>query len=423
VKSLPGPRRHVVQALLVTAGLALAAAGCGSSNDTSSDSGGSGSASTPAAASASTVKVGVITDLTGPTASTQVPYNDGVKAYFDSYNKALKSGQHKIDASYADDKFDTALGLAAYKKAVSDGDVATIGPNSSATQPAVVKLGMTVPLISGVSTTITDQKFLWNLLPKFTDQAAIMVNYAKQKSSGPLNAAALILDVPSGQAFAAALKTETEKAGGKYLGTVAIDPADAGGDWRSQAQKLAELKPNFVGFLGSAADPQTFLPAFNNAGLSDVTVGAVTPESLYKENWTKVPKSLGSKFFTISSITPADAAGAAAPAIIAAATTAGKPEDANNVYFVQGYVAAKLTADAINKTGASPTADTVNTAIAGMNNYDSGGLNPPLCFGPDDHYGTASARPLYFDLSTQKFTVAGDFADWAKFVNSPDGTC
>jgi ABC-type branched-subunit amino acid transport system substrate-binding protein len=409
-------RRLKLFPLLLVVGVVAA---CGGSDDGSESGGGASSGG-----KASTVKVTAINDLSGPTASTQVPYNEGIKAGFEAYNKALADGQHQIEASFVDDKFDPAQALAAYKKATSDGSVLTIGPNSSAAQPALVKQGLTIPVISGVSTTITDDKMLWNLLPKFTDQAAVMANYAKTKLGGEsFKAAALVYDVPSGIEFAKALKSEVEALGGEYLGDVVIAPAEAAGTWRSQAQKLAELKPDFVGFLGSAADPQTFLPAMNNAGLSNVIVGGVTPALLYKENWTKTPKNLAEKFFGTSSISPADVPTEGSAKVEAAAQAAGKPEYANNLYFVQGYVAAQLAAKAINDAGADPTPESVNEAMGKITDYTTGDLNPPLCFGPDDHYGTGASRPLSLDLATQKFVADGEFSDYTGFVKSTDGGC
>ena len=71
--------------------------------------------------------------------------------------------------------------------------MAMIGPNGSAQQPAIVKQGLTLPLVSGLSSTILDNSFIWNTLPTFApDQASIMVNYAKSKSTEPKNAVCFV---------------------------------------------------------------------------------------------------------------------------------------------------------------------------------------------------------------------------------------
>lgn len=402
--------------VLVGAVVAAIAAGCGSSSSPSSSSSSSGSASSGGSGKASTAKLTVISDLTGPTASTQVPYTDGVRAAFAQYNKALSGSDHPISATYADDKFDPTLALTDYKTAVQGGSVLTIGSNSSAAQPAMIKLGLSVPVISGISTTITNNPYLWNLLPQFTYQAGVMAGYAKTKVQGPLKAAALVYSVPSGLQFATALKKYVTQDGGTYLGTVQIDPTAAAGNWSAQAQALAQLKPNFVGFLGSAADPQTFLPAMYNAGLTNTVVGGVTPALLYKANWTKTPKSLAANYFGTSSISPSDVPVPGASQVAAAAQAAGNPSESDNLYFVQGYVAAQIAIKAINTAGTKPTPQSVNAAIGKLGTFQTGGLNPPLCLGSPVHFGTNLSRPLYLNLQTDKFVAVGSFAQWATSI-------
>lgn len=398
---------------LMLAAVAMAAiAGCGSDDG---DSGGGDNG----ASSDETAKVMVVNDISGPTAETQVPYEAGSKAFFDKY--AEEGEGVKIEVTYEDDQYDAAQALNLYRQAESNGTVGVIGANASATAPALVQAGMTVPVISGVTSTILDADYLWNLLPTFTDQANIMLNYAIGKLDD-VKVAALYFDVPSGVEFADALEEAAKEAGVEFVGKVSIAAEEAAGDWRAQAQRLAELKPTFVGVLASAANPQTFLPAMANAGLDDVMVGAVTPLGLYADNWLSVPPKLGEQFFAISSISPADIETAGSAEIVEAAKATGKPEYANNLYFVQGWVAAKLMAEAINNAE-ELTPEGVNAALAQIQDFDSGGLNPPICFGDDDHYGTGMARPIRVNLDTKKFEAIGEFEDYQQYVKTPNGTC
>ena len=402
---------------LVVAVVAAIAAGCGSASSSSSSTSKSGGGSSAAASGkASTVKVTVIGDLTGPTASTQVPYVDGVRAALGQYNKALSGSDHPISATYNDDKYNPTTDVTDWKAAVEGGSVLMIGPNQSESQPAMIKLGLKTPLLSGITTTITNNAYLWNLLPQFTYQAGVMAAYAKTKVQGPLKAAALVYSVPSGLQFAAALQKYVTQDGGTYLGTVKIDPADAAGNWSAQAQALAQLKPNFVGFLGSGADPQTFLPAMNNAGLTNTVVGGVTPALLYKATWTKTPKGLAENYFGASSISPSDIPVPGASQVASAAQAAGNPSESDNLYFVQGYVATQVAIKAINTAGANPTAQSVNAAIGKLGTFLTGGLNPPLCLGSSVHNGTNLSRPLYVNLDTGKYVAVGSFAQWASKI-------
>ncbi|HVV91683.1 MAG TPA: ABC transporter substrate-binding protein [Solirubrobacterales bacterium] len=423
MRQIRGSRFLIIASLFVVAGLVLAACGGGSSSSSSSESGSAGEGGeSSSSGSGSTVKVTSIADETGPTASTQVPYVAGLKGGFEVYNSELSGSQHKIEVEYNDDKYETAPGLAAYKKAESDGSLVSIGPNASDTQPAIVKAGMEIPLVSALTTTLLEEPMIWNTLPTFADQAKIMVNAAAKNQKGAkLKVAGLYYEVASGVEFNEALQAATEEIGGEFVGGVPIALEEVTGTWRTQAQKLAELEPTFIGVLSSAGDPQVFLPAIANAGLENVEVGGVTPLGLYKENWTKVPKALGEKFFVTSSISPADFGTEGAAEVEEAAKSQGEPEYANNLYFVQGFVIAKLVAEAINNAGEEPTPEDVNTALSEINGFEAGGLNPPLCFSKTDHYGTGLARPIKFNLKAQKFEPIGEFSEWEKYLSTPEG--
>jgi hypothetical protein len=82
-----------------------------------------------------------------------------------------------------------------------------------------------------------------------------------------------------------------------------------------------------------------------------------------------------------------------------------------------------VAAEAINNSGDDPSAETVNQALGELTAFETEGLNPTICFGADDHYGTGAARPMFFDLEAQKFAVEGEFDDWAEFVKTPGGSC
>ena len=77
------------------------------------------------------VKITVTTDASGPTVATQVPFREGVEAFFENYNANLSEGQHEIEVQYVDDKYDAAQGVASYRTAISNGSVALIGPAGS----------------------------------------------------------------------------------------------------------------------------------------------------------------------------------------------------------------------------------------------------------------------------------------------------
>jgi hypothetical protein len=84
-------------------------------------------------------------------------------------------------------------------------------------------------------------------------------------------------------------------------------------------------------------------------------------------------------------------------------------------------VTARLAAEAINMAGADPTPEQVNEQFSKIKNFETGGLNPPICFSKTDHYGTGLARPIRVDVKTGKFEPMGEFSEWEKYLKTPDG--
>ena len=87
------------------------------------------------------VSIGVIADLTGPTAAVQVPFTEGIKTQVEAINDAGGINGRKIKILDEDDKGEVPVGVAAYKKLVSQTPVVGIsGLNGSSIQEAALKL-------------------------------------------------------------------------------------------------------------------------------------------------------------------------------------------------------------------------------------------------------------------------------------------
>ena len=236
-----------------------------------------------------------------------------------------------------------------------------------------------------------------------------MIEYASSQVDEPLRVAGLVMDIPAGHQLAESLKKNTEANGGTYLGDVTIPIAEISGDWRAQAQKLAELKPNVIGALSAAANAQTFLPAIANAGLEDSFVGGITLMGADAQNWLVAPESL--HYFAISSTYVLDTVPEpdTATRIKDLAASASDSGAANNQNFVQGIVAANLVADAINATtGDEITAESVNEALASLGAWNAGGLSAPMCFGPGDTYGPTALWSVELNPKNSKFEIVGE---------------
>jgi len=111
--------------LLVAAGTALAA--CGSSGS----SGGSSAGSSPASSGSKTIKIGVVTDLTGVASSGFTTDVKGIQAYVNRINAAGGVNGYKIAYVVGDTTSTPTGALTAVQKLVQQDNVFAIVENSS----------------------------------------------------------------------------------------------------------------------------------------------------------------------------------------------------------------------------------------------------------------------------------------------------
>ena len=106
-------------ATIASTAAVVALAGCGSVNKTGADTGpdtASAACKSTAGITGDTVKLGVISDLSGPVAVGGVPFANGLRAYIDYANASLNSvGGHKVAVDVQDSQYDTQKALNEYR--------------------------------------------------------------------------------------------------------------------------------------------------------------------------------------------------------------------------------------------------------------------------------------------------------------------
>ncbi|MCW2524658.1 MAG: hypothetical protein JWO63_2993 [Frankiales bacterium] len=140
-------RKSVLVAAVAAVTLVTGLTACSSSKSSDSSGGGSGSTSS---ASGGTIKIGVLSDLTGPASSGFVTAEKGIKAYVNGVNAAGGINGQKISYVMGDTQSTAAGALTATQKMVQSDKVFAIVEVSSdayGAQPYLLKQG--IPMIGG----------------------------------------------------------------------------------------------------------------------------------------------------------------------------------------------------------------------------------------------------------------------------------
>ncbi len=398
--------------------LASGVAACGGGD--SGGGGGGGGASE--GVSKSQVDIGVIADLTGPTAVTQIPFTDGIKAKVNAANTKGGVNGRKIKLLMEDEKYDVATGLAAYKKLVSQTPaLGIIGLNNSSLQVAAIKqvARNDVPVFGAEATTkqaLTPfNKNFFAMQCSYADQADIAVPYMSKKIGNTKPKVATVgLDVESGYEWSDLIKSRVEDEGGTYLGNTALAPTASEAD--AQVQKIAAKKPDFIALHGSSNTTTIVLKSMAKFGVKVPVVTIFAAGGVAAFN--ALPKEVGDLVTTVNCYTPPTIEEAGTPQMLADAKAAGVEKSSTSTDFVNGYVVGEVLVKALEAAGKDPSRESFRKGLESLTDFDTGGLSENVTFGPKDHAGVQTVRPYSYDYASKKFVADGDYADYADEISN-----
>jgi len=400
-------RRICLAGCVVAALIGLSACG-GASGD--------GSSSGP-------IKVGMIVAKTGPYASSNVPFLDGVQTAVDHANANGAIGGRKLDLVVEDEKSDPKVGVIAYQKLVKrEKVVGLVGSlDSSDLQVALLPRleSDKVPSVGSFSTTKKAlkpfNKYFFALQPSYADQADVAIA-SQIKATGKPNArvASIILPITSGYEWESLVKERVAKAGGTYAGTVPIDPTATDAD--AQIQKIIKAKPDFIALHGSPTTAVVLLKSMAKFSYKVPVVGiyAVGPRSTYES----VPTEYGSLLHYVSAFTPHGVPAAGRDELEQAAKASGHADEVADANFVNGWVAGRTLVAGLRNAGKEVSRESLVQGLERLRQFDTGGLSPTVSFAPDRRAGIQVNRPYGFDYTKKAFVAVGRYDDYQDAISN-----
>jgi branched-chain amino acid transport system substrate-binding protein len=401
--------------------LAIGVAACGADNP--NEGGGSGGASAvKEGVTAKEVNIGLIADITGPTAATQVPFTEGIKTQVEAINKAGGVNGRTIKLLVEDEKYEVPTGLAAYKKLVSQTPaLGIIGLNNSSLQVAAIKQVATnkVPVFGAEATTKQAinpfNDYFFAMQCSYADQADVAVPYMVEKTgaSAP-KVATIALDVESGYEWGDLIKARVEKAGGQYLGHTALTPTATEAD--AQVQKVAKQNPDFIALHGSPNTSTIVLKSMQKFDVKVPMIGIFATGSPVA--YSAVPESVGNQFESVNCYTPSSIKAEATDEMLARAKEFGFEKSAASTDYVNGYVVGQVLIEALKAAGENPNRESFKKGLESLTDLSTGGLSENVTFGADDHVGIQTVRPYSYDYATKTYKAVGEYTDYADDISN-----
>jgi branched-chain amino acid transport system substrate-binding protein len=420
-------RRKIVPVAVSLLAVMVTVAACGGSSGKTSSSSGSSSSSGAANTSDATqgvsktsVDYGIIYDQTGSTATTQIPWGDGIQAYFSKVNAAGGVNGRKINPVNCDEQYMVAPAMACLNNLIKSTPVVGLaGLNNSSFQVAGLPVvqAAKIPVIGTQSTgqaiVSPDPGYVWATACSFANQADVAVAYAAKKlGKTSFTAVGLGGNVASATAYLGSIKARVQKAGANYLSTVQYTYGAPNMD--QEALQISQLKPDVIFLHGGTSQAVTAFKSLEKYGITNtliIGIGATETDATALAS----PK-VGANFYSVncsSNGKQTDVPGVAA--MVAAGKAGGFSATIyNDSNFTAGYIAGIAIVEALKKAGANLTRQSLNDAVSTINNLDTGGLSPNISFSKTNSVGVSSVRPYKYNYSTGVWEGQGTYADYAK---------
>ena len=413
---------------LTVAALSIAVAACGSDSGSGGDGGGGsaksgGNTATPREGVTKTaIKYGMIYDQTGPQTVSQTPWAHGFLTQINKVNDAGGVNGRKIEILDEDDKGEVPVGIAAYKKLVSQTPVLGIsGINGSSIQEAALKSieKDNMPLVGPQSTVkgglVPLHKSIFYIVPPYSDQADVIMDYmAKRTGKAQPKVAIFRLTASSGIEVGGLITDRVKKAGGTVVADQEMDVTATSAD--AQAQKIVSAKPDWILVHSAPTQAVALLKAMQklNAKIPLISTFAAGGPPVYQA----LPKEFGDLYQYTAPTTPADVDVAGTKQLVADATKYGYTDEAGNSSFVIGYLSGMTVIEGLKKAGGDLNRESFIKALESIKDLNTGDISEPITYGPTDHAGLSATRPYKYDYATKKFQNVGEFADYSGAITN-----
>lgn len=316
------------------------------------------------------IVIGQSAALTGPGSALAGPFVQGAKIYFDKLNAVGGVNGRRIELVTLDDRGNPATTAENTRKLLGQGVFALFGyygsPQVTAAYPLIKDsdLLMVGPMAAADELRGVLYPNVYSIRPGYSEEAAAITRHAETLGARKL----AILHGSDGESMVA-LDAAERTMGGMGANLVAKHVVSSG-SVATSVDKTLEKKPDSVLVLGDAGSAATAVRDLRAKGFRGPVYGfSNTGESLLAEELGRegagvvvvrvVPKSDSAKVAVVREL-QADAQ----------AANAGKP----NVYMLEGYLAARVFAEALRRIPKDPTRAKLRKAIEGLDDVSVGGF-------------------------------------------------
>lgn len=353
------------------------------------------------------IKVGAALPMTGPLAKIGEDVKATLAAYFAEINSQGGIYGRRIDLVVEDSRGETAQTASATARLVEQDKVfALVGsfePRDSNAANEFLKRSE-VPLIGPTTLSprlsVPPNRYVFYLLPTFSDQARVLVDFVASKSKGQSPRLAVVYAGSEFDADAlAGLRSQAKRRSMQIVAEQGYEPARF--DAVATVGALALKKPDYVFFFGGGDQITSFAREMERVKLNAALLSSVVmigrgafnlPPTIAAKTFLAYPAALPEQndFAEFLSVMQKAKVNLRSPAFQAVAFAAAKT-------FIE---ATKLSSRQLNRPA-------LVDALEQLRDFKTG-VVPPLTFGPNRRVGAVGSYIVGIDSSKKQYVPLGD---------------
>ncbi|MGB7480592.1 MAG: ABC transporter substrate-binding protein [Burkholderiaceae bacterium] len=348
-------------------------------------------ASIQLSAQAGEVRIGTVSDLSGPLASTSIKMVAATQAYLDMINAKGGINGNKIVLMQRDDQYDPRKTPAMVEDIITrDNVVALVNSAGTANTFAMIKAGVLsrhkVPLVGVFSGSEVirgpGSEYIFHTRPTYHDEVMKIARVAS--TLGVKNIAVLFQEDGFGASIMKSVNQAMQENQFKMVAEAPYKPGET--DFSAQAKKIIAAQPQAIFLMGVPDAVANFMKVYDApVGAAQIyTLSFVTPDHLQAAAGEARIRGIG-----ITQVVPN-----ANSAVLQISkdfqaflkSPGGQGVEPNPLTF-ESFVNLKLVLEAIRLAGPNPTAASVAQSLKSMRNFQLGGL--PIDFSETNRSGSS----------------------------------
>ena len=375
-----------------------------------------GTAQSEVGVTADTIKIGVISDLTGPAAIGGIGMADAIRSYFNDLNEKGGINGRKVQVIVEDSKYSPTLTVAAAKKLISKDEIfALVSPWGSGPTEALFPLAQEqkIPIAPAcaLSTTMYEpmKKMVFAVGTNYIDQSLFFADYVihELKIKKP-KMALFCQDDDWGRDHLKGLEMAAQKYGLEkpIVESYKYDAVE----FKSQVINLMRAKPDAVLVAAAIRSGASFLSEAAKLKWNPAFVGSNTLGLLQTLSMAG-PYGEGLLIINIFAMPGEELPGVKRMVEVSKKNFGDKwmpAEVKMHPYYVYGWINSIVFAEAAKRAGKDLTREGLISALESFRNFDPEGMMGPITYTAASHGSPGYARMTKGDVKNKRFiTLSG----------------